>query len=186
MTAVASSSAALRPLIEALLSAARDDAARITARADQVSAQTLADARAQAAAIVDQARRDGETDAEAVLAAARSGARRAARETLLHVQRAAYDELHQRCRTAAAAVTADPGHARLRYRLGQTAWRVLGEDAVVREADGGGVIGEVAGRRLDLSMASFTDTALAELAWQLFGDDRAGVPEPAVIPGGRP
>jgi len=169
MTAVAYDDA-LRPLTEALLSAADTDAARVIGDAAKSSDQLLTDARRQADEILAEARRQGAADADAVLAAARARARREARSELLHVQRELDDQLRERSRAAAAELRHEPGYARLRTHLAQVAWHVLGGDAVVADADLGGVTGSADGRRLDLSLAQFADRAVDEVAWRLFDD----------------
>jgi vacuolar-type H+-ATPase subunit E/Vma4 len=158
----------VRSLADALLSAARTDAAGTAGRATDESAAMLDDARRQAEEILAEARRQGDADAAVVRAEGRAAARRDARTRSLRVQREVYDQLRERCRAGSAALAAQPAYAQLRSRLVQAAHRFLGEEAVIRDADGGGVFAEVAGRRLDLSMARFVDLAVAELGWQLF------------------
>jgi vacuolar-type H+-ATPase subunit E/Vma4 len=128
----------------------------------------LDDARRQAEEILAEARRQGEADAGAVQAAGRAAAHRDARTRSLRVQREIYEQLRERCRSQSAALAVQPAYAQLRSRLVQAAHQFLGEEAVIRDAEGGGVIAEAAGRRLDLSMARFVDLAVAELGWRLF------------------
>lgn len=169
----------VRSLAEALLSAARTDAAGMAGRATEASAAMLDDARRQAGEIQAEARRQGEADAAVVRAAGRAAGHREGRTRSLHVQREIYEQLRERCLSRSAALAAQPAYAQLRSRLVQAAHRILGEEAVIRDADGGGVFAEVAGRRLDLSMARFVDLAVAELAWQLFDKAETAAPENA-------
>ncbi|MEV0267865.1 hypothetical protein AB0H43_03745 [Hamadaea sp. NPDC050747] len=159
---------ALRPLAEALLSAADADAALTRRAAAMSSATVLADARRQADEIRAEARRQGAADAEAALAAARARARREARSAVLGVQRDLYDQLRERSYAAVAALRLESGYARLRSGLAEAARQVLGPDAVVVDADTGGVTSSADGRRLDLSLAQFADRAVDEVAWRLF------------------
>jgi vacuolar-type H+-ATPase subunit E/Vma4 len=172
----------VRSLAEALLSAARTDAAGMTHRAAEASALMLDDARRQADEILAEARRQGEADAAALQAAGRAAAHRDARTRSLRVQREIYEQLREHCLSRSSALAAKPAYAQLRSRLVQAAHGFLGEEAVIRDADGGGVFAEVAGRRLDLSMARFVDLAVSELGWQLF--DGAGTAAPAAEPSG--
>lgn len=133
--------------------------------AGSVRAQAMARRRLGA-----EARRQGvaDADAEAVRVAARARDRRAARSEQLRVQRELYEQLRERSRAAVVALRDDPGYARLRTHLAQAVWRMLGGDAVVADADTGGVTGSADGRRLDLSLAQFADRAVDEIAWRLF------------------
>jgi hypothetical protein len=153
---------ALAPLERVLLSTAQADAQQLVDRARAQTARQLAQSRRQAEAILAEARRQGEADAAAELASERAAARREAREGLLRARREAYDELRARCRAAGTSVVPAPS------RLAEAARRILGDGATVRPADGGGIVAETSGRRVDLSATRFVDLALAELGWQLF------------------
>jgi hypothetical protein len=54
----------------------------------------------------------------------------------------------------------EPGYGDVRARLVAAIHERLGPRAAVRDAPGGGVVGEVPGRRLDLSLAAFADRAV--------------------------
>jgi len=166
---------ALRPLADALLAAAAEDAGRVTAAAAQASAQALAQAREQAEEILREARRQGAADADTMRAAAQAGVRRQARGELLRAQREVYEQLRRQARLGAAQLRTRPEYARLRGHLAQAVWQALGGDASIYDADGGGIIGEIAGRRMDCSLASFADRAVEELAWELFDGEGGGV-----------
>jgi len=177
--------AALAPVREALLAAASDRAERDRGRADSESQALLAQARTHATAITAQARREGRADAESTQVTLRARARREARAAVLRARAEVYEELRRGARLAAAGLQHQPDYARLRNRLAQAVWRALGGDADVRDADGGGVIGVAAGRRVDCSLFAFADRAVEELAAELF-DTATPVPDAVPAVGGAP
>lgn len=162
--------AALEPVRTALLSAAQRDAQRVRTAGAAAAAWELSQAQQRAAAISIQARVQGEADAAAARTAAEAGARRHARTIVLQAQREAFVQLRDAVRTDLARLQGDPAYAALRSGLAGTVSRSLGADAVIRDADGGGVVGEVAGRRMDCSLRSFADRAVTELGWTLFDE----------------
>ncbi|MGC9669782.1 V-type ATP synthase subunit E family protein [Planosporangium sp. 12N6] len=149
----------LAPVREALLAAARADADQIVAAAEADADAVLAAARDQAARILGQARQEGLADAAALVAADRSRARRRARVTVLRARREAYEVLRSATRAAAARLRDEPEYPELRARLVAAARRALGPDARVQEAEGGGIVAESPGHRLDLSLSGFADRA---------------------------
>jgi hypothetical protein len=159
---------ALAPVSEALLAAAHGDACRQRDETNARCDHTMARAQAEAAQIGAQARADGTADAAAAIAIDRAQGRRDARAAVLRARR----DTEQRVRVAAqaqlASIRSAPTYPDLRDRLVATVHILLGQHAQVREAAEGGVIGEVAGRRVDFSLAGFvdraTDTVLAEVA----------------------
>ncbi len=155
---------ALAPVCEALLAAARAGADRVTGQAEADASAMLAAASAQAAQILAAARTGGTADAAAAMAAEQARARRQARAAVLRARREAYERLRTQARAAVAELVHQPGYARLRARLATVARAALGPEADVRDADGGGVIGTVPGRRVDLSLARFADRAVDAVA----------------------
>jgi vacuolar-type H+-ATPase subunit E/Vma4 len=155
------SRAALQPLRSALLAAATEQAQVIVADSEDEGRELLASARRERDAVVGEARRRGEQEAALRLRSQRAQAHRQARELVLEAQRAAYDDLRRAAGAAVREVLSDPGEkqrwsAALRARLGAT--------AVVREARGGGVVGETEdGRVVDASVATVVDEAVADL-----------------------
>jgi vacuolar-type H+-ATPase subunit H len=149
--------AALAPVRAALLGAARAEAQRVRADAEERAATVLADARNRAARMLADATRQGAADADSLLAGERARARRQARAVVLRAGRDAYEALRAQARDAAARLGDDPV---VRGRLVATARDGLGPGARVSDVDGGGVVAEVSGRRLDLSLAGFAARAV--------------------------
>jgi vacuolar-type H+-ATPase subunit E/Vma4 len=158
---------ALAPVREALLAAARAEAGQIRDRAGADAAATLAVAEATAAQIRDRAHAQGRASGAAAAAAERNRARRAARAGIRRAQRDAYERLRAATHQAVAGLWTGPDQPDLRRRLVAVVTGVLGESATVREADGGGVIGEVPGRRVDCSLAGFADRAVRAVVGRL-------------------
>lgn len=155
----------LAPVRDALLAAARSEAAEVSARAGQAAAETRAAARRQAAAVLDRARAEGEAAADQALAAERIRARREAHRVSLAARRRAWEQLRSQCRAAAAALAADPGYPQLSALLVEAARSRLGDGAtfVVDGPEGPGVVARDAGRRVDLRLEVLADRALAHL-----------------------
>jgi vacuolar-type H+-ATPase subunit E/Vma4 len=160
----------LAPVRSELLAHARADAERVLAEADADVDARLAGARNEANAILEAARAEGESDAAVVLAAKRARDRRQARATVLAAQREAYDTLRSRVVQALSALRDDPGYGPWRDHLTEHARRVLGADAAVREAPGGGVLAEANGRR-----AAYTLVGLAEQVIHAMGAEIEGL-----------
>lgn len=156
--------AALAPLRSALLARARAEAGQEVAEAERQADSLLTQARATAQAILDTAASLGRSDAETVIAAKRNQARRAARLRELAAQREVYDELHRRVAAAVARLADEPT---LRDRLLAEIRAVLGPDATVLDVPGGGVVGHVPGRRVDLSLRAVAERAVEELGGEV-------------------
>jgi vacuolar-type H+-ATPase subunit E/Vma4 len=158
--------AAVAPVREALLEMGRRDAERTAAAARAATDELIGVALDQAARITAEAEEQGAADANAAVAVARSAARRTAHGIVLAARREAYDTLRARARVAMELVRADPSYGLTRRRLVNQVYRVLGPDAVVREGADGGVVGEAGARRVDLSLARFADLAVDAVAAQ--------------------
>jgi vacuolar-type H+-ATPase subunit E/Vma4 len=154
---------ALAPVRDALLAAARAEAARVVADAEAVAAGRLAEGRTTAERIRREARAQGEASGRAAAGAERNRARRTARAGVLRARRKAYERLRRTAREAVARLPAEPGWPRLRAGMATAVSRALGPDAAVREYDGG-VAGQADGRRVDLSLATLADQATDEVA----------------------
>ncbi|SDZ17946.1 hypothetical protein SAMN05216215_105034 [Saccharopolyspora shandongensis] len=157
--------AALAPLREALVTRAGREAERDLHAARQEAGELIAKAQVTAQTILDDAAARGRTDADAVLAAERTRGRRAARTVELVARREAFEELTNEV-VASLARRDDPA---LRDRLVSRARRVLGNDAQVCDAPGGGVIGEAPGQLLDLSFHTAAVRAVEELGADVEG-----------------
>ncbi|MFC8503432.1 hypothetical protein ACFUC1_13805 [Pedococcus sp. NPDC057267] len=153
--------AGLDPLREALLRAARAEAERLVADADADAAAVLAQARAEVDARLEEARARGRAEAREQLEAAAAAGRRASRERLLRAQGRVHAELVARARDLVADLLADPARRRgLEVRLRAR----LGPGAVVDPTADGGLVGsDASGRAVDASVATLVEDALAGL-----------------------
>jgi hypothetical protein len=158
---------ALAPVRETLLAAAAAAAADTLRGADQDVAARLAAAEARAAELVARSRAQGAEDGEAALTLERARGRRAARAVVLRTQREVYDELRSRCREAVHDLCAGPSYPVLRDRLVDLVHRELGPDATVRDDPDGGLVGELRGRRVDLSADALAERAVTSLGAQV-------------------
>ncbi|MET8763379.1 hypothetical protein [Lentzea sp. NPDC004782] len=154
---------ALAPVRAALLAGARAEAERELSAARLDADATLASARAKANSILAAAAEEGRADAVASIAAGHEKARRAARSIGLAAQREIYEELLERVTAAVARAFTEPDR---RAQLVAAVHAQLGADAIVRDAPGGGVTGEVAGRLVDLGVR-----AVAARAVDALGDE---------------
>jgi vacuolar-type H+-ATPase subunit E/Vma4 len=149
-TAVA---AALAPVREALLTRAHSDAAQLLARAEADAENLLARARAEAGTVVDEARARGEHEASALLDTERARSRGTVRAAELAARRAALEQLRERTTALLHQRCAGPDRDRITERMSVAVRAVLGADAALLPAPGGGVTGRTAGRFADCSLA---------------------------------
>jgi vacuolar-type H+-ATPase subunit H len=156
--------AALAPVRAALLVAARAAADRTLASADAAATAALTEARERADRMLAEARRDGAADAGAVIADERAQIRRQARAVVLRARREAYDGLRAAARAAVCDLRDEPGYRAVRDRLASYARELLGPQATMRDTDGGGILAQAPGRRLDLSLRSFAERAVDRVA----------------------
>ncbi|MEU2158298.1 hypothetical protein ABZ532_25365 [Streptomyces sp. NPDC019396] len=155
--------AALEPVRERLLRAARADAVELLARADREAEALLEEARAQAAAILDDARRQGETDAARGSTAELTRVRRTIRARELGVRRQAYEELCSRATERIRGLRHTADYPAIRDRLRRRARRLLGPEAEVAEHPGGGIVAQAPGRRGDCTLDALAARALDRL-----------------------
>jgi vacuolar-type H+-ATPase subunit E/Vma4 len=143
---------------------------------------TVAGARRDANALLQQAQRDaeeltrrareeGEAAADAVFARERATSRRDSSTTVLDSKRAALLEVQAGVCDAVLGLRTAPDYARLLDGLAARARAQLGPDAqIVRDPkDVGGVIAEEGVRRVDYTLPALADRALAELGEKLEG-----------------
>lgn len=116
-----------------------------------------------------RARSRGEAEAEEVLATGRARARRTVRSADLAARAAAYRRLRTEVVAAVRRLRDEPDYPRLRARLADEARRLLGPDAVITDAAGGGVYGRTAAARVDCSLDAFAERAVAALGPELDG-----------------
>jgi vacuolar-type H+-ATPase subunit E/Vma4 len=151
---------ALAPVRAAVLAAARRDRDQRLAQARAEAAVALGAAGSRAEEIVAAARDAGRADAEAGYATEQSRARRTARARTLRARREAYEQLRRQSRKAVLRVRDEPGYPAVRAALTAAVHRLLGPDAEIVEAQGGGVVGRSGARRVDLSLIAFADRAV--------------------------
>lgn len=150
----------LAPVREGLLERARQDGRRLLAEARATADAALARAEQEASGIRAEARAQGEADAAVVLASERMRVRRQARSVVLRAERDAYLGLRAEVHASLAGWRDGAGHQRIGDRLAARARDLLGEGAVITEDASGGVVGEVAGRRVVLSLDAIADRVL--------------------------
>lgn len=126
-----------------------------------------ADAESRAAEILAEARRQGAGDARTVQAAVRARARRSARARELAARRECWEELRRQVVQGVGELRDTPAYPLLRARLTAHARRVLGADARITEAPGGGVVGESPGRRIDCGLAALAERALDRIGTEV-------------------
>jgi hypothetical protein len=153
---------ALEPVRVAVTDDGRRDSARTLAVAQARADATMDTAREEARAMTEHARTQGRSDADAYLATQQSRAMVGARSRTLESEQAGYQWLRSTAREAVIAWARSRGPA-LRPLLEQAARAALGPDTAVEESGDGGVIGRVAGRRVDLSLNAVTDRAFDEV-----------------------
>lgn len=155
---------ALDPVRGALSQDARSDADRVLSAARRDAATVLDGARSRAAAVLAAAAAAGKADAAARRARTAAQARRERRGAMLAAQTEAYAELSARVRNAVLELPRQCPD--LRARLATRGRAELGPEAVLTPTADGGVLAEIPGRRLDLSLE-----ALAQLAVDGLGAD---------------
>jgi vacuolar-type H+-ATPase subunit E/Vma4 len=151
---------ALQPVRQALLQAAKSDVDSWRRQAEHEAAATLAAAHAQAERIGAEARAQGQDDARRALDARRAAANRAARGAVLAARREVYEALQAATRTAVSAIRSDADYPAVLERLASQIRRLLGSAVRIHEAPGGGLVGTVPGRRVDLSADRFGERAV--------------------------
>ncbi len=158
---------ALGPVREALLTRAHHAADAVVGTARAEAAQVVHDAEQQATAVVERARAEGEADAATALASDRAKARRRARGVVLVAQQQAYEELRERVRERARAISGDPSWPSLRAVLESRARAALGPpgdgEALTVEDVPGGVRVTAASRRATATLDALADAALGAL-----------------------
>jgi vacuolar-type H+-ATPase subunit E/Vma4 len=153
----------LRPVRDALLSRAQDQAERVRRAAENDAAKAVADAGRRAATIAADARLAGCAEGEAAAKAGQARARREARALVLAARREAFEELRRRVRHEVRALRDDPCYPRLIERLTRLAEAGAGGATVTVEHLDGGVEAWAPGTRVDLSADALADHAITEL-----------------------
>lgn len=161
----------LEPLRAALRAETDLAVRRRLAEVEADCARLLADAEAQAQALTDQGRREGEQAAARESARRRASATRRAREIRLGAQRRQVEELQRKAQEEALRLRLDDRYPRLVDRLGRAAHEQLGPEAEL-EIDPAG-LGGLTGRRgkttVDYTLPALVDRAIAALDDELEG-----------------
>jgi hypothetical protein len=160
---------ALEPVREALLARARADAAALLDEADRDATAELAAARRRVERLREDAVVQGRADAKVAVRSHLARARGEARARVLHARRAAYEELRVRVQESAARLVHDPAYPAFRDRLVTRAKEELGPDAVVTEDATGGVTAVAGARRVSYTLVALADMVLAELGEEVDG-----------------
>ena len=156
----AETSAALEPVRARLLRDAAADADSLVNAAAEDARATLRDAETRASAVLAESRRQGAHDAERAGVAASARVRRAIRARELAARREIWEELCRQVVDGVESLRESDRYPAVRRRLTAHVRQVLGPDARVTEAPGGGVVGDAPGRRLDCSLAALARRAL--------------------------
>lgn len=149
----------------ALLADARADADAILALADRDVGERARLAQHDADTLLEVARAEGERTAAERLARQRGAAHREAREIVLRAQRRALDQLRERARGAVRELGRAEDSAALIDRLRALALAQLGPDAVIETGVDGepGLVATDGRRRVDYRLATLADRAVDEL-----------------------
>ncbi|WP_099023934.1 hypothetical protein [Mycolicibacterium palauense] len=161
--------AALRPVRAAILRRADDDAARVVAAARAEADRVLVNADHTARQIEENARAAGRKAGARAADADAAGLRRGLRRQVLSARDDAYLSWRRRATEAVLQLRADPEYRRWKDALARTAREALGEEARVVEHPDGGVVAELGGRRLDLSLPAIAARALDRAAVDVDG-----------------
>jgi multidrug efflux pump subunit AcrA (membrane-fusion protein) len=152
---------ALEPMRAAMLSAAAANAAGTIANARAAAAAQLQDSRSAAEAAIAQAAAEGASSARSAAAAEVARSRRIARSMILEAEQALYQDLSSRIRTAVLALRHQAGYPEFRRRLIERAASAAGPGAVIADPDNGGVIATAPGVVVDCSLNRLADQAIA-------------------------
>lgn len=143
---------ALDPLRAALRAAAQAEVDEVEARAAKEVDEVMATARREAEDIVSRAAAEGASAARASAALRSARVRREGHELVLAAQESLRAELVDRVVLAVQGLRGEPRYAAWVERLAQRCREALGPRATVAASPSGGVVGEFADRRLDLSI----------------------------------
>ena len=151
-SAAAQRSRALDPVRTRLIERARRDADAVVTAARAEAAATIAQAEQRAREILDQARALGEADAVVQSAASRVNARREARTIELEAEREVYQAVCDGVERGVCALRDSPDYPAIRAALERRVLAALGPDAEIAHHTRGGVVGAAPGRRADLTL----------------------------------
>jgi vacuolar-type H+-ATPase subunit E/Vma4 len=158
---------ALAPVRTYLLRGAEAEASRILAEARAQADSVVQQARGGAAEMTDRARAQGEADAGAGAAAERSRGRDQARSVVLGAQFEAYQDLRAKVLAAAGGLRTEPGYQELLNRLVIMAARAAGPGAAVTAQPEGGVLARSGDIVVDCTLPRLASRAVDELGDQV-------------------
>lgn len=160
MTPPTDATTALAPVRARLLRDAAADAEGLLSAAGEEAMVVIRAAETRAAGILAEARREGARDAERARGTARARARRTNRTRELAVHREIWEELRLQVVRGVEELRGSTAYPAVRRRLTTYARQALGPDARITDAPGGGVVGEVPGRRIDCALATLAQRVL--------------------------
>lgn len=150
-----------------MLRAARTDAERIVAQARVQAAAVVQDARRRADQAVELAEAHGRADGSLAAAVERSRGRELARSVVLGAQREAREELRNQVLGAVSGLRNEPGYGQLLTRLAAMAAQAAGPDATVTVQPAGGVVARSRGVVVDCTLPRLADLAVDALGDQV-------------------
>jgi vacuolar-type H+-ATPase subunit E/Vma4 len=157
--------AALEPVRRALLDDAGAEADRLVEEATAEAEAQVRAAETRAERAVEQARERARATAAARARRAVGAARREAHAVQLQAESRIWADVVERLHRAVDTMPSDPRYPALLDRLEQVARRRLGEEATIeRDPEGGGILADQDGRRLDYRLRALADRALEALA----------------------
>jgi vacuolar-type H+-ATPase subunit E/Vma4 len=159
----------LEPLREALRAETDSELRQRLEAVEDECAQLVADAEAEAHALVRRGRLEGEEAAAREGARRRAAATRKAREIRLRARRRQVDELERLAREAVPAVRSDVRYPALLERLAAVVREQLGPDAAIEvdPAGVGGMIGRRGRATVDYTLPALAERAIAGLDEEL-------------------
>ena len=161
--------AALAPVADALVEAARARAQAERGGAEEDARTEFARARAEAEQMLVEARADGEEAAERSAGAQLAMARREAHETILAARRRAYDTLRSNAIKSLERQAASPEGRQLAERLVSLVRKRVGPSASVHRdgSDALAAVAEAGNRRAALGPSALVDWVLESLATEI-------------------
>lgn len=164
MSALDALSPTLQPVRAELLSRAAADADRVIAEARQEAARILEQGHDKARQLTEKARATGEAAGFALAAEQQAALRRALRRDVLAAKDNGYQQWRRHAREAVLRLRDEPEYPRWCETLRGAAAGVLGDGAEVTDHPDGGVVAQLGCRRVDLSLPAIADRALDEIA----------------------
>lgn len=154
----------LQPVRAELLNRAAADGDRVIADARREAAAIIERGREQARQLTEKASVTGEAAGASAAAEQQAALQRGLRREVLAAKDDAYQQWRRRAREAVLRLRDEPDYPRWCRALRDAAAVALGDGAEVTEHPEGGVVAQLGSRRLDLSLPAIADRALDETA----------------------